>query len=121
MIEAKGKSSPRFLNRVRRGCASVACVALVRIFIGCHSAPEPAMEEGPVTLRVRPVDLNPGYAEQVGRIALEKIGYVPIMDLARRAGWVAWKEVRSSPGVDRALISMDGVSAASAGEFAEVF
>ncbi|MES1158065.1 MAG: hypothetical protein ABUL67_03090, partial [Haliangium ochraceum] len=80
-----------------------------------------AVDNATVGQRPRPIDRDPHNAEIIGREALAKIGYIPIINLAWQAGWVTTKETRSSPGINRSLISMDGATAAAATTFVEVF
>jgi hypothetical protein len=61
------------------------------------------------------MDVDPKRAKIIGRVALAKIGYLPIMRLAREAGWVTRKKRESARRSDPALISQ------TAGGFIEVF
>jgi hypothetical protein len=65
----------------------------------------------------RPIDADPRRAKIIGRVALAKIGYLPIMRLAREAGWVTRKKRKSARRSDPALLAQ----AAGAGGFVEVF
>jgi hypothetical protein len=121
MLKANGNSRSCFFNRLRQGCAAFAGLFLFVIFLGCYPTPEGAVDRGAVRRSPRPIDADPYSAEIIGREALGKIGYIPLINLARRAGWVTTKQIRRTPGVDRALISMDGVSAAAASDFVEVY
>jgi hypothetical protein len=66
---------------------------------------------------LRPIDADPQRAEIIGRVALAKIGYLPIMRLAREAGWVTRKKRESARRSDPALLSQT----AGAGGFVDVF
>jgi hypothetical protein len=65
----------------------------------------------------RPMDVDPKRAKIIGRVALAKIGYLPIIRLAREAGWVTRKKRESARRSDPALLSQT----AGAGGFVEVF
>ena len=119
MLKANGKSPLCFVNRLREGCAVVACLFLSGIFLSCHPTPERVAHHGRVGHSPRPIDADPYFAEQVGREALAKIGYLPLMNLARQAGWVTTKILVSPPGNNGALLAMDG--AVTARGFIEVF
>jgi hypothetical protein len=57
---------------------------------GCNHAPEAAADRGVVaSSRVRPIDVDPAFAERVGHAYLDKIGYDRIMGLALQKQWIA--------------------------------
>jgi hypothetical protein len=63
------------------------------------------------------MDVDPYYAEIIGREALAKIGYLPIIRLAREAGWVTRKKREKARRSDPALLAQT----ADARAFVEVF
>jgi hypothetical protein len=65
----------------------------------------------------RPIDADPHRAEIIGREALAKIGYIPIIKLAREAGWVTRRKRERARRSDHAFLAQ----AAAAREFVEVF
>jgi hypothetical protein len=117
MLKANKKSLRSSLDRHRRFCVILACLFLSGISVSCHPTPErdadPAMGGG----SSRPMDVDPRRAKIIGRVALAKIGYLPIMRLAREAGWVTRKKRASARRSDPALLSQT----AGAGGFIEVF
>lgn len=107
------------VKTLRRFGAVVACLFLASAFLGCQPAPDGRGDRGMVGRTSRPIDCDPYFAEQVGREALEKIGYIPIMNLARQAGWITTKERKSLSSSARALLGQSGAAAARG--FVDVF
>ena len=120
MLNAKRKSPTSFLHRVRLYGATVFCLVLSGTFLDC-TTPDGVVDRGTVKSSQRPIDVDPAYAEQMGRVALAKIGYLPIINLARQAGWVTTKERKRPRPIDGSLISMDLAQAAFVSEFVQVF
>ena len=119
MIEANGKSPPYFIKRLHEGCAAVACLLLSGIFLSCHPTPKGALDPETVGRLSLPIDADPEFAERLGREALVKIGYLPLLNLARQAGWVTTKTLVRPPGNNGGLLAMDG--AVDARGFIDVF
>jgi hypothetical protein len=116
MLDTNRRSPPRFFFRLREGCAAVACLFFSGLFLACYSTTEVIADPRGVGRASRPVDADPYFAEQAGRKALAKVGYIPIMRLARQAGWVTVAEIERVSSRDPALLAMGG-----AGGFIEVF
>jgi len=117
MLKANKKSSRSSLNRHRPFCVTLACLFLSGIFFSCHPTPERDADPAMAGRSSRPIDVAPQRAKIIGRVALAKIGYLPIMRLARQAGWVTRKKRESARRSDPALLSQT----AGAGGFIEVF
>lgn len=62
------------------GLALMLGVAFLSVGCGGAQAPEEPY--------VRPMDVNPAYAREVGRLVLDEYGYERLMNVAERAGWV---------------------------------
>ncbi len=61
-------------------------------FLGCaHNNPVIEGQEITSQASLRPIDADPSIAENIGREALQKIGYEEIVRLAEKAGFVAYK------------------------------
>ena len=117
MLKANKKSSRSSLNRRRPFCVPLACLVLSGIFLSCHPTRERDADSAMDGRSPRPIDADPQRAEIIGRVALAKIGYLPIMRLAREAGWVTRKKRESARRSDPALLAQ----AATANGFVEVF
>lgn len=117
MLKANRKTSRSLLNRHRPFCATLACVVLSGTFPSCHPTPERDADPLMAGRSPRPIDTDPRRAEIIGRRALATIGYIPIMNLAREAGWVTTIKMESTRRSDPALLAQ----AAAARGFIEVF
>jgi len=117
MLKANKKPSRSSLSRCRPFCVTLACLVLSGIFLSCHPTRERDADSAMGGRSLRPIDADPQRAEIIGRVALAKIGYLPIMRLAREAGWVTRKKRESARRSDPALLAQ----AAGAGGFVDVF
>lgn len=66
-------------------------LALLTVFGCAHNSPVTAGRELASRGNLRPIDLAPDITENMGREALQKIGYEEIIRLAEEAGFVAYK------------------------------
>jgi len=114
MLKANRKLLRRSLTWRRSCCVTLACLVLSGIFLSCHPTPADPVMAGRSS---RPIDTDPQSAEIIGREALAKIGYLPIMRLAREAGWVTRRKRERARRSDHAFLAQ----AAAASEFVEVF
>jgi len=71
--------------------AKVWLLALLSAFGCAHNNPVIEGQEITSQARLRPIDVDPSIAENIGREALQKIGYEEIIRLAEKAGFVAYK------------------------------
>jgi hypothetical protein len=111
MVEANIQSASWSLDILRKDRAALACLFLSVIFLGCHSTPELVVDRGTATRsQWRPMDADRASAEQIGREALEKIGYAELIELARQAGFVTTKKIERAQRNDRAMLAMDGAA-----------
>ena len=71
--------------------AQIWLLALLCIFGCAHNSPVIDGREVASQGTLRPIDLDPSITENIGREALQKVGYEEIIRLAEKAGFVAYK------------------------------
>ena len=106
--------SPCLLQRLRKLCVMVLGLLFALTAIGCSLSPlltpHAVVAEGFSRPAWRPIDAFPSAAEQLGREALETIGYDGLLRIARAAGWMTTQPRASLPPDIRAGLAGDGTS-----------
>src|SRR5262245_40282597 len=107
----KATPPPWLLQRLHTLCATVLGLLFALTSIGCSLTRSAAvLPEGFNRPEWRPVDASASAAEQMGREALETLGYDTLLGLVRAAGWSTPQPQASLPPDIRAVLARDEAS-----------